>query len=181
MELINQRDLALHDGKRTIYAFSCYFFNLLSVNGYDYQRVRKWPRRAGVDVFLLDKVILPLNVNNTHWILAVVNLKARQLEYFDSLGGRHPDVPDRLRRWLKEESLDKRGVELSLDGWQDHQGSCPQQNNGIDCGVFVCRFAECAALDRPFDFSQRDIPNLRVLMTLQIVNTQLSCCYALSR
>lgn len=173
MELINQRDLALHDGKRTIYALSCYFFNLLSVNGYDYQRVRKWPRRAGVDVFLLEKIILPINVDNKHWILAVVNLKRSRFECFDSLGGRHPNVPSRLRRWLKEESLDKRGVELSLDGWQDHQGSCPQQKNDIDCGVFVCRFAECAAFDGGFDFSQKDISNLRFLMALQLVNAQL--------
>lgn len=172
MHLINERDLHLH-GRRTVYAFSCYFFTQLSVDGYAYDRVRKWTRRANIDVFKLDKIIFPLNIDNSHWVLAVVDLKAQEIQYFDSLGGNHPALYHRLRRWLGDECLDK-GAEFSLEGWRNSRPSCPKQSNSCDCGVFACCFAERLALGAPIDFTQRHIPALRLIMSLELTNKKLA-------
>ncbi len=37
------------------------------------------------DLLSLDRWILPINVDNTHWIVAVVNFQLRTIQYFDSL------------------------------------------------------------------------------------------------
>jgi hypothetical protein len=44
--------------------------------------------------------------------------------------------------------------------------SVPQQDNGFDCGVFACLFAEYYHLGRTMDFTSRDIPFFRQRMAL---------------
>lgn len=171
MDLINKRDLKKH-GRRTVYAFNSFFFSSLC---YNYQRVQNWTRAAAIDVFSLDKIIFPINQSNAHWFLAVVNVKALRFESFDSLGYSHSDVLHRLQDWLNDESKDKKDVEVSLAAWTHHHPNCPKQNTGHDCGVFTCRFADCCALDMPFDFSQSDITKLRILISLQLLKGDLDC------
>jgi Ulp1 family protease len=38
------------------------------------------------DLFTLDKVIIPIHMPN-HWTCAVINIKRKRFEYYDSLGG----------------------------------------------------------------------------------------------
>ena len=69
-----------------------------------YQRIRRWTAkvRAGlgerqvdswtdgchqVDVFSFDYVLIPINLNNTHWALAAINFVKKRLEYYDAMGG----------------------------------------------------------------------------------------------
>jgi sentrin-specific protease 1 len=42
------------------------------------------------------------------------------------------------------------------------------QEDGTDCGIFMCAFAERICQGVPFDFSQKDIPNLRELMAYEV-------------
>lgn len=171
MDLINRRDLATHSQQRTIYAFSCFFYTQLSIRGYAYHRVRNWTTE--VDVLKLERLIVPINIGNIHWCLAVVNLKARRFEYYDSLGHSNDECLPRLRRWLQDESQDKHQQTYSLAGWTDVQPRKQHQRNSYDCGVFAARAAECVALDIPFDFTQKDTPSLRILMSLQLLDSAL--------
>lgn len=58
----------------------------------------------------------------------------------------------------------ERGYNTSTLGWRIIQPSQrPFQENGIDCGVFVCAYARCRSI-RPFnvfDFKAEDIPRIR--------------------
>ena len=40
-----------------------------------------------VDVFSFDYVLIPINLNNTHWALAAINFVKKRLEYYDAMGG----------------------------------------------------------------------------------------------
>jgi Ulp1 protease family, C-terminal catalytic domain len=44
---------------------------------YTYHRTKKF------DVFALDKVIIPANVGNMHWCLAVVYVQEGRIQYYD--------------------------------------------------------------------------------------------------
>ena len=44
---------------------------------------------------------------------------------------------------------------------------------GYDCGVFACRFADCAAQDKDFFFSQRDMPLFRNSMVAEVIRSNL--------
>ena len=35
----------------------------------------------------MDKVVIPIHVHNNHWCLALINLRDKRFEYYDSLGG----------------------------------------------------------------------------------------------
>lgn len=171
MDLLNKRD-----GHRTLFAFSSYFCVQLAIGGFCYEHVENWTTRARVDVFALERLLFPVNVDKVHWTLAVINLKLRRFEYYDSLGGTNQTALSNLRLWLNEESKAKREVELELSDWEDFypQGDVPQQSNRCDCGVFTLQFADCIALSLPFDFQQADMPNLRFLVMLQLLKQSLS-------
>jgi len=39
-------------------------------------------------VFEKDMIIFPININNSHWTCAAVNIRDKRFEYYDSLGGK---------------------------------------------------------------------------------------------
>jgi Ulp1 family protease len=62
-------------------------------------------------------------------------------------------------------------VAKSVPSWEEVptvEGT-PQQNNGVDCGVFTCYFANYVSAEEKMDFSARDIPLLRRRLTLDIL------------
>jgi sentrin-specific protease 1 len=49
----------------------------------------------------------------------------------------------RLRRYVKDEYRTKHRGEYDLSQWQDYTPlDIPHQQNGYDCGVFMCKFAD---------------------------------------
>ena len=49
----------------------------------------------------------------------------------------------------------------------------PKQLNGTDCGVFLCQYAERLGREKPWNFSQQDIADIRVKMAWEILNGEL--------
>ena len=79
-----------HSPKRTsvplprVFTFNTFFYSLLSARGY--AGVRRWTKKAKVNVFELDRVVIPINKGGFHWILVIVNVKEKRIEYYDSMG-----------------------------------------------------------------------------------------------
>ena len=46
----------------------------------------------------------------------------------------------------------------------------PRQDNGFDCGVFTCVFADRLSLDRPLSFDQHYVTQCRDPIALSILN-----------
>ncbi|PHJ16155.1 ulp1 protease c-terminal catalytic domain-containing protein, partial [Cystoisospora suis] len=160
-----------------IFVFNTFFYAKLTgghapdVN-YDYQAVRRWTKRQKVDLFERDLILVPLHVNELHWTLGVVDMRKgkRKIYFFDSLKGCNKTWFTTMRRYLQDEYLDKHGEKLEeIDDWYippdfRSEDYTPQQENGYDCGVFICQMAECIADGREFDFNQTHIPHMRVKM-----------------
>jgi hypothetical protein len=67
------------------YSFSSFFFvRLLDPNkgGYLYQNVRRWT--TTVDIFSKKKIFFPINIDNTHWTLLLIDLTVKTIFYYDS-------------------------------------------------------------------------------------------------
>ena len=144
---------------------STYFYSKLVGSGtYTFQEVKRWTQH--VNVFECDKMIIPIN-QHMHWYCACINFVGKRIDIFDSMGpGAHPEVRAHLLHWLRDEHMDKRGLPLDEVGWTLSPPSpeiihVPKQDNNCDCGVFAFLFSASVSLDRPFDFSQRDIPMIR--------------------
>ena len=157
-----------------------------------YSRVRRWTmakKMAHGDVFGMDLVLVPIHCNGNHWTLAVINFVDKRFEYHDSLRGSGRHVIKNLRDWLRKESADKRKCEW--EGWEEIAGhpndgewrngwsekewerGIPQQRNGFDCGVFMCKNADYHARDGLLNFTQADIDYFRRRIVLEIRNCQL--------
>ena len=176
------------------HVFQTFFLNKLLGRGYDYSAVRRWTKN--VDLFALDAVIVPVNERQTHWVLAVINMRSKRFEFFDSLGGTGDDVLEHLRcararaagrrthrasarrvarraarrapavcrRYVRDEHMAKKGSAIDLSGWEAVSWSSaqiPMQNNGSDCGVFMCQFASTVVRNVAINFTCADMPHIR--------------------
>jgi len=145
------------------------------VNGtYEYRNVKRWSKKVpGKDIFNLNKVIIPINQGGAHWVCAVIFVREKRIQMYDSLGGSGQDYLEYLFEYLKDEHLDKKKEPLPhQDEWKlvPTQNDTPHQRNGFDCGVFTCMFADFLSRDCPLVFSQEHITQCRERIALSIMN-----------
>ncbi|KAK8779323.1 hypothetical protein V5799_019338 [Amblyomma americanum] len=158
-------------GGPRVYAFSTFFFTKLYRCGYE--GVRRWTR--GADLFDYDILLMPLHfADASHWCLAVVDFRKSDMAIYDSLGPseKHAESIDALAHYLQQESR-LRGRDLDWAGWRFYPRTVPLQTNSSDCGVFMCRYAECLTRDAPILFKQRHIPYLRRRIVYEILHRRL--------
>ena len=200
LALFQDRDVAARSGgqhSRTpwprCHFMSTFFVAKLLPDGtlasYNYKGVARWTRPAPLKrVYggaattprtVLENgalVIVPVHLG-IHWTLAVVDAGAGTVTYMDSLGGDAPAVTAALARWAVDEAADK-NVDLPdlppPGDWKVMLPAVPRQANGCDCGMFALRFAECAARGVPPDFTQADMPSLRLLMAADAARGRVS-------
>lgn len=171
-EIINKyMDLIIERSPNTIYAFNTFFYLSLSVNGYE--KVCRWTKH--VDIFSKKKLFIPIHMEeDNHWCLVCVNIEDKTIKYYDSLGGSNFKCLKVILRYLILEYVQKKEKDFPPGGWSlSNAKKCPQQKNLWDCGVFVCTFAEYLARDAQFDFSQKNMPEFRKQIKLDIKNKKL--------
>uniref|UniRef100_A0A1A9VNA9 Ubiquitin-like protease family profile domain-containing protein n=1 Tax=Glossina austeni TaxID=7395 RepID=A0A1A9VNA9_GLOAU len=154
----------------SVYAMSTFFASRLMSSGYN--AVRRWTNK--VDIFSKDILLIPINLAQVHWSLAIINFKERTIKYYDSMGYSNPQVLTALEQYLKHESLDKRkqwfetncfAIESVMDG--------PRQINGNDCGVVCCTVAEYVTRNKKITFSGQHMKYFRKKMILEIIQREL--------
>lgn len=150
------------------YMFNSFFHTRVTSGGYDYGGVRRWPKRAGVDIAALDLVLVPVNLNNYHWVLAAVDLRHMEFLYLDSMyGGDSLGVLKTLKRWLRDEVENNHGEAraqaMKIDEWTEVicPSYLPRQEDDGSCGVFTLFMADYLELGKMPDFSQSDIGVMR--------------------
>ena len=151
------------------YVFNTFFFSRLIERAgfYDYNGVRTWGFKNGLNIGAVDLVMMPVNVGNLHWVLVVIDLQARRFQYFDSMhGGGASSILSTARRWLTDEVAARLGEDVSqswkIEEWEGVMDvGLPRQSDGGSCGVFVLAAADCFSLGASLCFSQEDMPVLR--------------------
>ncbi|CAE1232962.1 SENP1 [Acanthosepion pharaonis] len=157
-------------GKRPkVHSFNTFFYPKLQSSGYD--GVRRWTRK--VDIFAVKYLLIPVHLG-MHWCLAVVNFTDKTICYYDSMGGKNLQCLDTIKKYLCEESLDKRKMPFNLAGWTTKLArDIPHQMNGSDCGMFACKYADYITREIPISFTQADMPQFRQLMVYEILKKKL--------
>ncbi|KAG9039947.1 Smt3-specific protease [Tulasnella sp. JGI-2019a] len=159
-----------------IHYFNTYFYAKLEQQGYEKARLGKWTKK--VDIFSKDVVLIPINQGNAHWTSATINFKKKRFEFYDSLGLARPQVFLRLRDYVDKEHIDKKKTPFDFSGWEDfYDPEMPQQENGYDCGMFVCMVMEGLSRGEEVDdwvFDQTSMPYLRQRVAWEIGRQKLS-------
>ncbi|RIA83707.1 hypothetical protein C1645_785617 [Glomus cerebriforme] len=157
----------------SIFSLPSFFYTKLTTTGrYDYSSVVRWTKKT--EIFNKEIIFVPINLDETHWILATIFMKDEyRIAVLDSLGiltndnaiaiGRH------LIRWLNDEYCHKFRVydnneyenpdlnesirKSTIFGDAEEISFTfdimfrekPPQVDGCSCGVFVCMFARLIA------------------------------------
>ncbi|XP_069086973.1 sentrin-specific protease 1 isoform X1 [Pleurodeles waltl] len=175
-EIINfYMNLLMERSKRKgfprVHAFNTFFFTKVKSAGY--QAVKRWTKK--IDIFSVDLILVPIHLG-VHWCLAVVDFRKKTVTYYDSMGGMNMEACRILMQYLKQESLDKKGIEFDANGWQllnKNSREIPQQMNGSDCGMFACKYADYVTKDKPITFTQQHMPYFRKRMVWEILHQKL--------
>ncbi|NXN23093.1 SENP2 protease, partial [Nycticryphes semicollaris] len=159
------------EGYPVVHAFSTFFFPKLYSGGY--KAVARWTKT--VDLFKKDMILVPIH-SHMHWTLAVIDIREKIVKYFDSMGQKGDYICQILLKYLQEESSEKRNMKMDISEWSVHSmepHEIPQQLNGSDCGVFVCKYADYVSRDRPMNFMQAHMPYFRKKMAWEIIHQVL--------
>ena len=165
------------------FMFNSFFFSRLvgSSTGYCYTGVRSWTEKIGIDIKSLELILFPVNLNNEHWILATIDIRRRQFNYYDSRKG--PDnfnVLRSLKRWffdeMKAKNVDCDRTESDMESWSIvvNPPHSPQQIDYSSCGIFMLYTADYLELAKKFDFSQEQISILRKRTALFLDRNKLA-------
>ncbi|XP_007897195.2 sentrin-specific protease 5 [Callorhinchus milii] len=139
-----------------VHFFNSFFYKQLQTKGYN--AVKRWTKK--VDLFSKALLLIPVHLE-IHWSLLTVDLPNRKICLYDSQGIHFNSCVQNILRYLKTEAGERNCPEF-LEGWKAFATMCiPQQKNDSDCGVFVLQYCKCLALGRPFQFSQKDMPEVR--------------------
>ncbi|XP_069753340.1 sentrin-specific protease 5 isoform X2 [Narcine bancroftii] len=151
-----------------VHFFNSFFYKQLQTKGYN--GVKRWTKK--VDLFNKALLLIPIHLE-IHWSLLTVDLPNRKICLYDSQGIHFNSCVQNILRYLKTEA-GERNLPTFLEGWKAFATTCiPQQKNDSDCGVFVLQYCKCLALGRPFQFSQKDMPEVRKLIYRELCECKL--------
>lgn len=168
MNLLMER--GRNENSPKVYAMNTFFIPKLLQSGH--AGLRRWTRK--VDIFSFDIIPVPVHVGEVHWCMAVIHFKNKTIQYYDSMGRPNNRVLEALEKYIKEESLDKKNANFDTSDWRkESMLNCPKQENGSDCGVFSCMFAEFITRNSPISFGQQHMQYFRQKMMFEIVNGKL--------
>ena len=158
---------------KKIHCFSSFFWTRLmegknklgSDSGYQYTNVRRWTRN--MDIFALDVILVPINEDRTHWVLAAIYPQQSQILFYDSFHSEGRQYLEALRQYVTDEakSRNKKPREWTLVTGTAAGTDSPMQTNQVDCGVFACMAAEHLALGEPLTYTKEDMPLFRYIST----------------
>lgn len=152
-----------------VHAMNTFFYPKLISGGH--ASLKRWTRK--IDIFAMDVVVVPIHLG-IHWCMSIIDFRDKTIRYFDSMGSPNPKCLVALRKYLEDESVDKKKKPYDTSDWKlESVKDIPQQMNGSDCGVFSCMFAEFICAKRRITFTQKDMPYFRNKMVYEILKARL--------
>ena len=124
-----------------------------------------------------DVVLVPSNRGSSeHWFLLLVLPKEQKVVALDSIAGSFvkPTIESAIRKmWCLLKELSPK--DLPMNEWHfscNTPCDIAQQDNGFDCGVFVCLYARCLLLASP-SVAKQSITAFRKVMIMELHEQQI--------
>lgn len=155
-----------------VYGWTTHFFTTLQAKGY--QGVARWARRRKVDLTKKDLILVPINIMETHWALAVINNQDKSFGYYDSLASSGNINALRILKDYMINEGKRLNSNINFQSYEMHPSiKTPQQKNGYDCGVFTCTCARYISNSLPLTYSQNDMKVIRRRMAYEIIQNKI--------
>ncbi|GKV39205.1 hypothetical protein SLEP1_g47012 [Rubroshorea leprosula] len=123
------------------------------------------------------KLFLPLCLLD-HWTLFYVDIKYHKFVWLNSLRDTQKVSSvtlKQIRSWFENTLLPAMGLNNATNWPLDVPTDIPRQQNRIDCGIFVMKYADCLTHANciGFPFSQKDMPHFRKRIFLDLHNQRI--------
>ena len=176
-KLLTDRDTKLVQSqlhKKPNIFLSSFFYSLLERNMKVKHFVEKKEKNLNINIFQADKVYIPININNIHWLMVVIMMKAQVIEAYDSkhklfINERH-EALQKILNFVGSTYEDTYNSTLPTS-WRLNHGkrTIPRQNNDNDCGAFMLSFLDMNSVGDDLNFTQGNISNFRKRIQLSII------------
>jgi Ulp1 family protease len=149
MELLHAEAVRRGGGANVMFMPSN-FLTVISRPAYNFQNGLMCVIGAPTDVFLHDLILVPVNRDNKHWLLVVVNLRSNRFQLYDPLlrtPTGHTDVRT-ITKWFEQLSVyvsAGRNLPMFL---REAVTTMPAHSDSRSCGLYVLRYAEALSRDR---------------------------------
>ncbi|ONM26355.1 hypothetical protein ZEAMMB73_Zm00001d007224 [Zea mays] len=134
-----------------------------------------------------DMVFIPINIQEMHWYLAVINARNMEIQVLDSLGtssGRNDliDTIKGLQRQIdmvsqRKELKDHRWPDLRVASWplRDIEMENAKQTDSSSCGLFLLNYIEYWTGDELSDnFTQDDMSHFRKKLAAILLSSDIN-------
>lgn len=172
-----------YSSKTNVLFLGSYFYKTLSASetGYCHDRVQRWTLRAKIDVTKSSfrYMIVPINTNNTHWTVLVIDLWNKTAHYYDSVHGGDDNacavaqtIARNLVHWFHDEHVSRNAAPAIVFAHLVVHDDIPRQPNAYDCGLYVLQTVEnvlrrgCDQIAHMHIFNSTDV---RTKMKLAII------------
>jgi len=183
MFLLSERDRELvkrSPDRVPSHFFNSYFISKLLDEGrppsYNYANVKRWSTKAKINIFKMNKIYFPVNISNSHWTMAVIDVQRKEICYYDSFHSQGVRYLEGLMRYVIDEGKNKYDMIVDRSEWTlksgDSDGPC--QTNGCDCGVFSIMCADFLSDDLPLSYHQSEMNTFRRKICADILRGQLN-------
>ena len=153
-----------------MYACTVFLYKQLDILGLDegFKRTENWIKE---DLRQKSIILFPIHKQH-HWSLVVVRTKERVVHYLDSIfGSRQTSAAPRVIKRFMQKYHSTKGENVSYK--VKIREDAPLQQNGMDCGVFLCQFAEKMARDGGLGMKERDMSETRKKMTEELLQGKI--------
>ena len=152
------------------------FYTLLQNNVSNENYWKKKQEQVGMNLFEVNKIFIPIHINQNHWIMVVVSMNLKIIEGYDSMLKTNDPNGDiviamkKIKIFLEEQHEKKYNSSLS-SCWSiiNRSGSIPSQENGTDCGIFMMAYMDMLSVGDDFNFDQKNIDHFRQRMKFSII------------
>ena len=122
-------------------------------------------------------MIIPINLDNAHWALAVVDPTLREIKYYDSYHYDGRMVMKSILDFLQQEHHFS-DLQFDSSSWKmQNVTNIPLQTDGSSCGPMMILAAECIGLGKPFSFTQNDVLKIRKKIQYILITEAISDPY----
>lgn len=170
MELLQIRND--HNGGKFMF-FSTHFYHLVAkrAGGYNFRKGLAYVRNK--NVFDMDMLVIPMNQNENHWVMVVVNIKEKRIEFYDPLQQRRTIYTEMffMQKWFAELAALQNFKTVNIQAWGSQMmTNVPLQKDINNCGVYVCHFAEFLSRGVPLVIDQDNLEYLRNQILVDLYN-----------
>ncbi|XP_029930340.1 uncharacterized protein LOC115375138 [Myripristis murdjan] len=161
-------ELITESAHHKVHFLNSFFHRQLVTKGYE--GVKRWTKK--VDLFSKSLLLVPIHLE-VHWCLVTADTVKKKICLYDSQGNVLQKVAKNILKYLMIEARERQQAAFE-NGWTlSFCEGIPQQTNENDCGVFVLEYCRCLALEKPLQFSQRDIPSIRKRIYKELCDCKL--------